>query len=111
MGEVTAALGILPPGWQVQPLKALASHIGSGATPRGGSAIYLRNRISHALVRSQNVFNRFFNEEGLAYIAPDDAASLQGVELQADDILLNITGDGVTSRVLVSSPIASCPRV
>lgn len=95
-GEALTAVGPLPLGWQVQRLKTLATHIGSGATPRGGAAIYLTERVNYALVRSQNVFDRFFNDEGLAYISDDDAASLQGVNLEEDDVLLNITGDGIT---------------
>lgn len=94
--EVVTAVGSLPNGWQVQRLRTLTTHIGSGATPRGGAAIYLDERVNFAIVRSQNVFDRFFNEEGLAYISDADAASLQGVELQEDDVLLNITGDGIT---------------
>lgn len=95
-GEVISTVGPLPSDWQLQPLKSPATHIGSGATPRGGAAIYLNSRTKYAIVRSQNVFDRFFNEEGLAFISDDDAASLRGVELQEDDILLNITGDGIT---------------
>ncbi len=95
-GETTSAIGHLPAGWHLVSLGDLATHIGSGATPRGGSAVYLDQRIKYALVRSQNVFDRFFNEEGLAYISDPDAAALRGVELQENDVLLNITGDGIT---------------
>ena len=48
------------------------------------------------MVRSQNVFDREFSESGLAYISDAQAEALKGVKLEADDILLNITGDGVT---------------
>lgn len=94
--EMQTAIGPLPSGWHVQPLRELATHIGSGATPRGGAAIYLEVRDKYAIVRSQNVFDRRFEDQGLAFIADSDAASLRGVELQADDVLLNITGDGIT---------------
>jgi type I restriction enzyme S subunit len=48
------------------------------------------------LVRSQNVFERHFDSDGLAYITDEQAGSLGGVVLQCGDVLLNITGDGVT---------------
>src|SRR5690606_32633703 len=43
-----------------------------------------------------NVFDRHFEPQGLAFITRTDAAALRGAEVQAEDVLLNITGDGVT---------------
>ncbi len=77
-------------------LSEVTTKIGSGATPRGGSEAYLASRIEYALVRSQNVFDRRFDRRGLAYITSEQAEGLRGVALQRDDVLLNITGDGVT---------------
>lgn len=85
-----------PPEWTPTPLAAIAAKIGSGATPRGGSAVYLAERERWALVRSQNVFDRHFDEEGLAFITDEAADELSGVALEEGDILLNITGDGIT---------------
>ena len=67
--------------------------IGSGATPRGGSEVYLPTGVS--LIRSQNVHNDGFFREGLAFIGEKHANELSGVEVQAGDVLLNITGDSV----------------
>jgi type I restriction enzyme S subunit len=83
-------------GWPVVSLKDITTKIGSGATPRGGSASYLDTRSTFALVRSQNVFDRRFDREGLAYITDEQADALKGVMLREGDILLNITGDGIT---------------
>lgn len=85
-----------PVSWPVRTLGNLSEKIGSGATPTGGEANYLSQRIRWALVRSQNVFDRRFEENGLAYISDEQAENLSGVSLQSGDILLNITGDGVT---------------
>lgn len=85
-----------PPDWKPTRLDAIAVRIGSGATPRGGSAVYLPTREKWALVRSQNVFDRHFDEEGLVFITDEAADELSGVALEAGDILLNITGDGIT---------------
>ena len=89
-------LGNLPSGWDLVRLKDVTTKIGSGATPRGGEGAYLPVRDEYALIRSQNVFDRRFSSDGLAFISDSQAAELSGVELRPDDILLNITGDGVT---------------
>lgn len=70
--------------------------IGSGATPTGGEASYLVERTRFALVRSQNVFDRRFEKAGLAFISDEQAERLKGVVLEQGDLLLNITGDGIT---------------
>lgn len=85
-----------PENWQLVKLKDITQKIGSGATPTGGQAAYLETRANFALIRSQNIFDRTFSEVGLAFISDLQAEGLKGVKLQKDDILLNITGDGVT---------------
>ncbi|MGP1386906.1 MAG: restriction endonuclease subunit S [Thainema sp.] len=89
-------LGILPHDWDVKPLKSLCTKIGSGATPRGGKDVYLDERVSHALIRSQHVFDHYFDETGLVYISEEHVQELRNVEVQSQDLLLNITGDGIT---------------
>jgi type I restriction enzyme, S subunit len=95
--------------WPVFSLAEITSKIGSGATPRGGSDTYLPSRINFALVRSQNVFDRRFDCEGLAYISDDQADGLRSVILRPDDILLNITGDGITFGRACIVPIEVLP--
>ncbi len=68
--------------------------IGSGATPRGGSEVYLPQG-EIALIRSQNIYNDGFKKDGLAYITEVHAKELDNVAVEPDDILLNITGDSV----------------
>jgi type I restriction enzyme, S subunit len=82
--------------WPVVSLAEITIKIGSGATPKGGAESYLPSRRRFALVRSQNVFDRRFGRERLAFITDEQADGLRGVVLQSDDILLNITGDGIT---------------
>jgi type I restriction enzyme S subunit len=89
-------LGAVPEGWKVVRLKEITKKIGSGATPTGGESVYLSSRHRFALIRSQNVYDRRFDDTGLAYILDSDAAKLRGVAVETNDILLNITGDGVT---------------
>ena len=86
----------LPLGWQVKRLGSFCTKIGTGATPRGGSEVYLNSRVSYAFVRSQHVFDRHFDSAGLAFISDSHAKELRNAEVQSSDVLLNITGDGVT---------------
>lgn len=94
MSEVSP-IGPLPDGWQLRPLKEVATKIGSGATPRGGSAAYLEARVNYSLIRSQCVFDRSLDLSTLSFIDDEQARSLRGVEVRSGDLLLNITGDGV----------------
>jgi type I restriction enzyme S subunit len=82
--------------WPVVRLSDIALKIGSGATPRGGEEYYLPTRDRFALIRSQNVFDRRFDPTGLAFISDNQAEELKNVILQENDLLLNITGDGIT---------------
>jgi type I restriction enzyme S subunit len=88
-------IAIIPP-WDVVSLKSVTLKIGSGSTPRGGASSYLKERSEYALVRSQNIFDSHFSKEGLAFISDSQASEMEGVHLQSGDVLLNITGDGVT---------------
>ncbi len=78
--------------WTSIRLGDVCRKIGSGATPRGGSDVYLEQG-PYALIRSQNVYNDGFHRDGLAYISEKHAAELDGVEVVQNDVLLNITGD------------------
>jgi type I restriction enzyme, S subunit len=98
-----------PPEWPVVRLGKIATKIGSGATPLGGEASYQSRRSNFALVRSQNVFDRRFDASGLAFISDEQAKKLQGAALQADDLLLNITGDGVTFGRCCAVPAGVLP--
>jgi type I restriction enzyme S subunit len=85
-----------PPDWPLVRLHEIARKIGSGATPTGGQAAYQPLRTGFAFIRSQNVFDRAFSDAGLAFISEAQAHGLRGVQLEPHDLLLNITGDGVT---------------
>ena len=80
-------------GWSEVALGAHTSKIGSGATPLGGEAAYKKDGI--ALIRSMNVRDGRFSRDGLAFIDDQQAARLDGVVVEPDDVLLNITGASV----------------
>ena len=89
-------IGLVPSHWRIRHIRDIAVKVGSGATPTGGAEVYLPVRQNYALVRSQNVFDRHFDPTGLAYISDQHAHELSGAEIGPDDVLLNITGDGIT---------------
>ncbi|TWT66715.1 EcoKI restriction-modification system protein HsdS [Posidoniimonas polymericola] len=94
---------LVPKGWKPQTLEELTTHIGSGATPRGGSKVYVDDGV--ALVRSQNVFDHKFVWDGLARITDKAADSLVSVALEEDDILFNITGASVLRTCIVDPDV------
>ena len=97
-----------PKGWPEGALGAHTSKIGSGATPLGGKAAYKKDGI--ALIRSMNVRDGHFSEDGLAFIDDQQAARLRGVVVEPDDVLLNITGASV-ARVCRAPPNVLPARV
>ncbi len=97
--------------WNSSTLSDLCIKIGSGSTPKGGSAVYLKEKEKFSFVRSQNVYNYYFDFSNLAFIDDFQAEKLRNVSLKKDDILLNITGDGVTfgrACVVPESVLPAC---
>lgn len=88
--------------WEKVTLVDHCQKIGSGATPRGGSSVYLEEA-DIALIRSQNIYNEGFSKDGLVYITVDAAEKLKNVIVEEDDILLNITGDSVARVCMVDN--------
>lgn len=92
-------------GWRDYKLGKICTKIGSGATPKGGKEAYLEKG-EFSLIRSQNVLDFSFSYNGLAFIDQRQAKRLDNVAIEADDVLINITGDSVArvcqapSRVL-----------
>jgi type I restriction enzyme S subunit len=100
---VDATANGLPKGWKLTQLKNLTTKIGSGATPRGGNAVYVDEGV--ALIRSQNVYDHEFHWNGLARLTDEAAKDLQGVEVKPEDILLNITGDSILRTCMVEPEV------
>jgi len=79
--------------WVPYKLKEITTKIGSGSTPTGGKEAYYQSGIT--LVRSLNIYDFVFELQNLAFINEAQAKKLNGVTVQKDDILLNITGASV----------------
>ena len=77
-------------GWVTKRLGDVTIKIGSGATPLGGEEAYKESGI--CLIRSLNVHDWGFKEAKLAHIDDVQASRLSNVVVEANDVLLNITG-------------------
>ena len=109
--RLVSPIGKYPGDWEIVYLRDITTKIGSGATPTGGQDTYVQHRQNFALIRSQNVLDRKFDERGLAFITDEQAHNLLGVSLKIDDILLNITGDGITFSRSCKVPESILPAV
>lgn len=81
----------------------VCSKIGSGATPKGGEKVYIKSGTT--FIRSQNVYNLYFNYNGIVYINDEASKKLNGVTINENDVLLNITGDSVARTCIVPSEL------
>jgi len=79
--------------WKPFALKEITTKIGSGSTPKGGKEAYFESGIT--LVRSLNIYDFVFALKDLAFINGTQAKKLNGVTIEKEDILLNITGASV----------------
>lgn len=93
----------LPSTWDEVTVADVTSKVGSGATPRGGSAVYVSDGPS--FIRSQNVYDHEFHSEGLVFLDNDAAGQLRGVTVNPGDVLLNITGDSILRTCLVPDSV------
>lgn len=84
--------------WTKFVLKKLTKKIGSGSTPRGGKEAYKKTGVS--LIRSMNIYDNYFRYKNLAFIDNIQAKKLDGVTINKEDVLINITGASV-ARVTV----------
>lgn len=80
--------------WDWIRLGDFCEKIGSGATPKGGKDTYMEAG-PYRLIRSQNIYNDGFSPSGLVFISDEQAQKLDGVAVQKNDVLLNITGESV----------------
>lgn len=103
MSEIVPLGLTIPEDWKWGRLGNHTSKIGSGATPRGGSSVYVDEGI--AFVRSQNVYDHEFKSDGLVRITDEAAHALRGVSLQRGDVLINITGDSILRTTVVPDEV------
>jgi len=83
-GNQSELRGDLPEGWSIARLSEIATKLGSGSTPRGGSEAYVATGVP--LIRSMNVHFDGFREDGLAFLTPTQAVKLREVTVRAHDV-------------------------
>lgn len=86
-------------GWKQVMLQDVTSKIGSGATPKGGKESYQTDGIT--LIRSMNVHDGRFEYKDLAHITDAQAAQLDNVKVEENDVFINITGASVARSCVV----------
>ena len=90
-------------GWEQFPLYEVTEKIGSGATPRGGKESYQSEGIT--LIRSMNVYDRYFEYKELAHITDQQAKQLDNVAVKENDVFINITGASIARSCIVPKGI------
>jgi type I restriction enzyme S subunit len=103
MADLDLPTGPVPANWRIVRLGEITSKIGSGSTPRGGSNVYTSEGV--AFIRSQNVLDHQFSQDGLAFITDSAAHDLRGVEVKDGDVLMNITGDSILRTCVVPKSV------
>ncbi len=83
----------LPDGWVWCRLGDLCSKTGAGSTPKGGRSAYPSSGVK--FLRSQNVYDDGLRYEGIVFISDTTHDKMKGTKVQAEDLLLNITGGSI----------------
>lgn len=91
----------LPDGWCFTRLNNLTTKIGAGSTPKGGKSVYLDSGIK--FIRSQNVYNNGLFINDVAYIDEKTHEKMSGSKVEANDLLINITGGSIGRCCIVPS--------
>ncbi len=92
-----------PYNWNNVKLRNTTSKIGSGATPKGGKGSYQSGGIT--LIRSMNVHDGKFEYKDLAHISDNQAAQLDNVTVEENDVFINITGASVARSCIVPKEV------
>ena len=86
-------LGRIPEEWEVACIGDIASKVGSGITPRGGSEVYLSKGVK--FLRSQNIYPNGLKLDDIVFISKEQHDEMKNSKLQSFDVLLNITGASI----------------
>ena len=89
----------IPDTWEWVNLGWICQKVGAGSTPKGGSAVYVPEGIK--FLREQNVHDDGLHLDGVVYIDEETHAAKAGSQVQAQDILINITGGSIGRNALV----------
>ncbi len=85
--------------WERKRVGDVSNKVGSGSTPLGGSQAYQSEGV--VFIRSQNVYNDTLNLEDVVFISKELNGKMEGSKVNAEDILLNITGASIGRSCVV----------
>ena len=92
-GYKQTEVGVIPEDWEVYPLEELATKIGSGITPTGGSTVY--KNYGRPFIRSQNIGWGNLLLEDIAFIDDEIHQTFPNTEIKLNDVFLNISGASI----------------
>jgi type I restriction enzyme S subunit len=103
-GYKQTEVGVIPEDWDEATLGDKTTKVGSGITPTGGERVYKQE--GRPFLRSQNVGWGTLLLQDIAFI--DDATHevFKGTEIEADDLLLTITGASIGRSAVADVRIA-----
>jgi type I restriction enzyme S subunit len=93
----------LPTGWTWVQLGDYLTFVGSGITPKGGQKVYQDSGVP--FIRSQNVYPDGLRLDDVAYVSPKLHEEMSRTHLQANDVLLNITGASIGRSTVVPASL------
>jgi type I restriction enzyme S subunit len=85
--------------WGKHRLGDFTKKIGKGVRPKGGKKAYKNKGIP--LIRSQNIYNNYFEFDQLVYIDENTAEKMEDGKILKDDILLNTSGNSVARTTII----------
>lgn len=83
----------VPLGWLWTRVGVIALQTGSGSTPRGGKSAYADD--GTPFLRSQNVYDDGLQLDDVVFINDETNKKMKRTQVQAKDLLLNITGGSI----------------
>lgn len=86
-------LGLIPEDWEIILLNELATKIGSGITPTGGSTVYKED--GRPFVRSQNIGWGNLLLDDIVFIDDETHQIFPNTEIKFNDVFLNISGASI----------------
>ena len=97
-------VGVIPDDWDTACLGDKTTKVGSGITPTGGTRVYKQE--GRPFLRSQNVGWGILLLDDMAFIDDETHATFQDTEIEADDVLLNITGASIGRSAVADARVA-----
>lgn len=86
-------VGLIPSDWDIFLLDELATKIGSGITPTGGSTVYKED--GRPFIRSQNIGWGNLLLDDIAFIDDEIHQTFPNTEIKFKDVFLNISGASI----------------